>query len=72
MSNQLEAGECRIKLTKGEREVLHHILGIARERPDVFGAAVDGERNVFGCFNAIVARIQKKLPPRGSGTYGSG
>jgi hypothetical protein len=65
----LEAGECLVKLTREERELLHHILAMARERPDVFGAEEGGDRRAFSYFNMVVNRIQKKLPPRGSGTY---
>lgn len=69
LAEGLEAGECRIKLTKSERELLHHVLAVARENAPLFGASSEGERNMAGYFHMVVDRIQKKLPPRGSGTY---
>lgn len=65
----LEPGECRIKLTKSERELLHHVLAVARENAALFGASDEGERNMSGYFHMVLSRIQKKLPPPGSGTY---
>lgn len=67
--DRLEPGECRIKLSKSEREILHHILNVARENASLFGATEEGERSMASYFHMVVARIQKKLPPQGSGTY---
>ena len=64
----LEPGECLIKLTRPEREILHLLLAIARERPEaLIDYAVDTPAaRVMGNH---IARIQSKLPPRGSGTF---
>lgn len=64
----LEAGECLIKLSRSEREVLHLLLAIARERPEVLIDHAVGTAAAQVMGNHI-ARIQKKLPPRGSGTF---
>jgi hypothetical protein len=66
---RLDAGECLLKLTKSEREILHLVLAVALEQPSLFGAYPDGDRAVAAVFAATVARIQKKLPRRGAGTY---
>lgn len=65
----LRPGECRVTFTKAEREVLHLLLAIAREQPQVL-VGEDAAGSAAGRIMAgHVARIQAKLPRRGSGTY---
>jgi hypothetical protein len=68
-TQRLDAGECLIKLTKSQREVLHHILAIAAEQPQLFGASDLQEGYAARFFAGTVSQIQRKLPRRGSGTY---
>lgn len=65
----LEAGECRLTLTRNERELLHLLLAIARERPVALIGEEAADTPAARVMGATVARIQAKLPPRGSGTY---
>lgn len=64
----LEAGSCRVTLTRSEWHMLHHLLSIAQEHPDMFGGTDDapGAARVLG---ATVYRIKAKLPPQGAGGY---
>lgn len=65
----LAAGECRITFTKDEREILHLLLAIAREHPEVLIGEETARTQAGRIMAAHVARIQAKLPKRGSGTY---
>lgn len=51
-----------VVLTREQREFLHLVLAAATDEPEMFGA--------FPRDIDVVAAIQRKLPPRGVGTYG--
>lgn len=69
MTSTLQAGECKITLTKAKRELLHLLLAIAREQPQVL-IGDDAARSAAARIMAMhVARIPATLPPRGPGTY---
>lgn len=65
----LQAGDCTIRLTKREREALHLVLALARERPEALHDYA-GHSDAARVLGGHLARIQAKLPARGSGCYG--
>lgn len=69
ISSGLRPGECRVTLTRNEREVLHLLLAIAREQPQVLVGDDAADSTAAGIMAGHVARIQAKLPRRYSGTY---
>jgi hypothetical protein len=64
----LQAGECRITLSRSEWHILHHILSIVLEHPAEFGGTVDNPAGA-AVLGGAVHRIQAKLPPPGAGGY---
>lgn len=67
--NGLRPGECRITFTKNERELLHLLLALARENPQALVGQDAADSAAGRIMAGHVARIQAKLPPRGSGMY---
>lgn len=63
----LEAGECLVRLTREERELLHYVLTRAWETPEMFAGEESASLSRY--FRQSIARIMEKLPRRGAGTY---
>jgi hypothetical protein len=64
----LDAGSCRVTLTRNEWHLLHHVLRIVQEHPADFGGTED-EPAAARYLGAAVAQIKAKLPPDGAGSY---
>lgn len=65
----LQAGSCRIELTREEREILHLAIAVLQETPEVL-VGEDVRSDLARVALGHLARIQRKLPRRFSGTYG--
>jgi hypothetical protein len=52
---------CTIELTRDEREMLHCLLSIALNRPELFGGE---SATLCGYFHRSMTNIQRKLPAR--------
>lgn len=59
-----------VELDVDDREILHHLMGLAHDHPERFGGwSGSGARHVL---IAYIGRVTHKLPPQGAGTYGRG